>query len=106
LLFLKVPVVAVGLPAVDPEPIEIDEVADTVVFFNVAILIPHYNYAGSAGSAKTCILIIATTTPTTGICTAISRLLNTYSRSASIKSLSATWAMLIVAWPSWTTVIK
>jgi hypothetical protein len=51
LLFLKVPVVAVGLPAVDPEPIEIDEVADTVVFFNVAILIPHYNYTGSAGSA-------------------------------------------------------
>jgi hypothetical protein len=84
LLFLKVPVVAVGLPAVDPEPIEIDEVLDTVVFFNVAILIPHYNYTGSAGAADTSILIIMATATATGICTTISRLLNTYSITATI----------------------
>jgi hypothetical protein len=84
LLFLKVPVVAVGLPAVDPEPIEIDEVADTVVFFNVAILIPHYNYTGSASTTKTCILIIMAAAAAAGICTTISRLLNTYSITATI----------------------
>jgi hypothetical protein len=60
------------------------------VFFNVAILIPHYNYTGSAGSAKTYILIIAATASTTGVCATIARFLNTYTCSATIKSLTTT----------------